>query len=103
MSNVSEEVAKRILERKCLWLCRMAPSDIQKIHIVDMKNKYNPLGVNLDIVETAAVFACLPVTFQGDSDGKKAAFRDDVMQTLKDMMSDHAQAACICARATSLL
>jgi hypothetical protein len=63
VGNVSEEVAKRILERKCLWLCRMAPSDIQKIHIVDMKNKYNPLGVNLDIIETAAVFACLPCHF----------------------------------------
>lgn len=88
VSNVSEDVAKRILERKCLWLCRMAPADIHKIHIVDMKNKYNPLGVNLDIVETAAVFACLPVTFQSDNDGKKAAFRDDIIHTLKDMISD---------------
>ncbi len=87
-SGVSEEVAKRLLEKKALWLCRMAGEDIGRIHVVDLVNKYNPLGTNLDIVELAAVFACLPTVFASDSDGKKAAFRDDIIQTLKNMMTE---------------
>ena len=86
--GVSMDVAKRVLEKKALWLCRMKDTDISRIHIVDLLHKYCPLGVNLDIVETAAVFACMPEYFSADTDGKKEKFRDDLISTLKEMISD---------------
>ena len=87
-SGLSMDVAKRVLEKKALWLCRMKDTDIGRIHIVDLLNKYNPMGTNLDIIETAAVFACMPEYFNGDTDGRKEKFREDMIVTLKGMMND---------------
>ncbi len=87
-SGLSMDMAKRVLEEKALWLCRMKDTDISRIHIVDLLHKYNPMGINLDIIETAAVFACMPEHFNGDTDGRKEKFREDMIATLKGMMSD---------------
>ena len=71
----SLRLAKRMLQKKALWLVRMQPQDIAKIHFAELMNKYNYEGNNLDVVELAAVYASLPERFLNDHNEKKAQWR----------------------------
>jgi hypothetical protein len=91
--GLSEPLAKRLLSKTCLWLVRMNPEDIQKLHDADLFNRFgqlvtttifisfhqpaqpyltlpytrfNPQGQGLDVVELTAVYACLPAKFLDD-------------------------------------
>eukprot|EP01038_Epipyxis_sp_PR26KG_P010062 gene10062-13522_t len=87
--GLTPEVAKRILQKKCLWLVRMSTAEIARLHESDLLNRYNSAGQNLDIIETAAVFASLPDTFSNDTTGKKSEWRDVLEFHLKKMLKDH--------------
>lgn len=74
-------IAKRVWSKKALWLTRISPSRISRLHIADLQTKYSTQG--LDEIELRAVFAALPVTFENDGKGDKAAWRDSVLQSLQ--------------------
>lgn len=83
----TQDLVQRIYSKRCLWLCRMSEDEIQAIHFVDLFSKYDPSGQQLDVVETSAIFACLPTTFLYDSNGKKAEFRFNIIRNLKELFA----------------
>jgi hypothetical protein len=80
-------LAKRFMQKKCLWLIRMSESYISKLHYAELQGKYSVEGNNLDIVETLAVYASVPVKFANDGNGKKALWRKSLEDTVKKLMS----------------
>ena len=58
--GLSEDLAKRILQRKCLWLVRMSSAEIAGLHHADLYGRFNSTAQHLDIIETAAIYASLP-------------------------------------------
>jgi hypothetical protein len=58
--GLSEDLAKRILQRKCLWLVRMSSAEIAGLHEADLYGRFNSTAQHLDIIETAAIYASLP-------------------------------------------
>jgi hypothetical protein len=87
--GLSQEICKRILQKQCMWLCRMSASEIARLHESDLYGRYNSTGQSLDIIETAAIHASLPTIFNNDSSGKKQAWRDNIEETLKQMLLDN--------------
>jgi len=81
----SKALAKRIFEKKCLWLTRVDPVSVSKMHISDLGGKFNPLAQNLDIVELAAVYASLPEKFQAED---KVKFKINIFEQLKKMHAE---------------
>jgi hypothetical protein len=80
-------LAKRLMQKKCLWLIRMSESYISKLHYAELQGKYSIEGNNLDIVETLAISACVPVKFPNDGNGKKALWRKSLDDTVKKLMT----------------
>ena len=74
-------IAKRVWSKKALWLTRIAPQRIARLHIADLQTKYSTQG--LDEVELRAIFAALPDTFDNDGKGDKAAWKDSLLQSLQ--------------------
>lgn len=84
--GLSNTLALRIWSKKCLWLLRMNPSDIEKrIHYADFAHKYSIQSQNLDIVEMAAIFAVIPSRFSNDVNGAKERWRAGLESNLKVM------------------
>lgn len=77
------EAAKRILERKALWLVRFTPEHVQKLHVAELLSKYSQQG--LDIMEMRAVYCILPKEFDNDSDGKKTEWVSMFRTKLKSL------------------
>ena len=48
--GLPKTIANRVWSKRVLWLLRMHPDDIKKIHIADLRSKYSNQG--LDIVGT---------------------------------------------------
>ena len=84
--GVSVALAKRLLNKKCLWLLRMSTATISTLHEADLMGRYNPQGQNLDIVELLAVYAACPTKFEIDSTGKKEAWRSALEESVKAIM-----------------
>jgi hypothetical protein len=80
-------LAKRLMQKKCLWLIRMSESYIGKLQYAELQGKYSVAGNNLDIVETLAIYACVPVKFPNDGNGKKALWRKSLDDTVKKLMA----------------
>lgn len=57
--SVPEVLANRFWNTKALWLICMHKDDIRKVHIADLRGKYNYHG--LDIIEMQAIWYSLPV------------------------------------------
>ena len=87
--GISAELTKRILQRQCLWLVRMSPQEIAKLHISDLQGRYNSLGQHMDIIETAAIFASLPDHFANDRDNSKYEYKQAVEENLRQMLIDN--------------
>jgi len=81
--------AKRLWSKKILWLVRAHPDNIRKYHIADLRGKYSFQG--LDIVEMRAVALAIPDEFDNDGDGKKAEWRDMLIQKLKELCDKDAK------------
>ena len=81
----SKALAKRIFDKKCLWLTRVDPVSVSKMHISDLSGKFSPLAQNLDVVELAAVYAALPEKFQAED---KVKFKIDIFEQLKKMHAE---------------
>lgn len=87
--GISAELTRRITQRQCLWLVRMSPQEISKLHISDLQGRYNSLGQHMDIIETAAIFASLPEYFANDRDNAKYEYKQAVEENLRQMLIDN--------------
>jgi hypothetical protein len=87
----STEFAKRLMQKKCLWLIRCEPSDIEKLHEADLMGRFTFEAQGLDIIELAALFAAVPEKFSSDSTGRKQNWRNNLEFSLKKLLSDKAQ------------
>jgi hypothetical protein len=88
MAGLSTALAKRLFEKKCLWLLRTDPSDIAKMHGADLCGMYSYDGQQLDVIELCAVYGCLiDVSFESDIGGRKQKFRSDLEAAVKRMLS----------------
>ena len=84
--KVAKDLASRLYSKKVLWLLRVPKEEIDKVHEADLLNKYSFQGQGLDIIETAALFAAVPATFNQDSVlKKKEEWRASLMQSLRKM------------------
>lgn len=69
--GLSRALVNRIVKKKCLWLIRMEPGYISRLHEADLLGTYSPACQQLDIVETTAIYGCLPEKFSNDASGRK--------------------------------
>lgn len=81
--QLPESVANRIWEVKGLWLICMHKEDIKKIHIADLRGKYDFHG--LDLREMQAVWYALPIWDEA-IDVAKAEWREG-FKTKMDWMA----------------
>ena len=79
-------LARRILNRKCLWLVRMSEVEIAKLHVGVLTGQYNPEGQSLDIVELVAIYSSLPTSFIADSGAKKLEWRLRIENSVKEVI-----------------
>lgn len=84
--GLTPECAKRVLTKECLWMVRMSPDEISRLHEADLITRFSMGGQILDIVETAAIYASLPTEFPNDPTGRKIDYRISVEDTLKRML-----------------
>ena len=87
--GIQAELAKRIVQRQCLWLVRMAKVEIARLHESDLMGRFNSIGQQLDIIETAAIYATLPDKFSADPSNKKQSWRDQVEDNLRQMLLEN--------------
>ena len=94
-AGLSPQLAKRIFSKMCLWLVRMSPEIISRLHEADLINRYSPDAQKLDLVELAAVYESLPAVFLNDTTGRKQQVRmkleDDIHKLLEEILrvDDH--------------
>jgi hypothetical protein len=84
--GMKKALVRRIFTKKCLWLVRMHPEAIAKLHEAELIGRFNPIAQNLDIVELAAVYAALPTTFHKDPMGQKMKWKLSIEEKLKEMV-----------------
>ena len=84
--DLGVDVIRRLHEKKCLWLCRLSASDIDRLHEIELRDRYNPTAENLDIVELSAVYAAFPEHFSSDPSGKKLELKLAIMQLLQRLL-----------------
>lgn len=87
--GISEKLAKRLFQKKVLWLLRLESNKINSIHEVEFQTKYVFQAQGLDIVEIAAIYAILPIKFTNDLSGKKEKWRVSLEMLLKAMIRDY--------------
>jgi hypothetical protein len=67
----------------------MSKAEIASLHESDLVGRFNSSAQNMDIIETAAIYVALPETFNGDEQGRKAAWRDTIEENLRRMLQDN--------------
>jgi hypothetical protein len=87
--GLSPELAKRVLQRQCLWLTRMSKTEIATVHESDLVGRFNSSAQLMDIIETAAIYIALPDKFNADESGRKAEWRDNIEENLRRMLQDN--------------
>jgi len=90
--GLSADLSKRILQKQGLWLVRLDPVAISRLHESDLYHRYQPSL--LDVTELAAVYAVLPEVFMNDSMGKKLEWKENIYTSLKRMLADR-DAGCL--------
>jgi tetratricopeptide (TPR) repeat protein len=80
-SKLPKVIARRIWTKKALWLTRISPQKIARLHIADLQTKYSVQG--LDEIELRAVYGCLPLNFENDGKGEKLAWKNSIWQSLE--------------------
>lgn len=87
--GLSSDLAKRLLQRQCLWLVRMSRDEISRMHESDLLGRFNSLQQNLDIIETAAIYASLPDEYINDPRGLKKEYKKSVEDNLRQMLMEN--------------
>jgi hypothetical protein len=78
--GLSKALAARVLRVRALWLVRLAPTTIARMHVADLRGTYDARGLSLD--ELRAVHASLPAAWENDGDGKKAEWAEALREKL---------------------
>ncbi len=91
--GLSDDLARRLQQRQCLWLVRMGKDEIARLHESDLLGRFNSQQQHLDIIETAAVYASLPEEFRFDPNGRKKDWRLTIEDNLRQMLLDNDQDA----------
>ena len=84
-AGVPKSIADRVWSKKALWLLCMHPTDIPKVHIADLRGKYDCHG--LDIVELRALWHIVP-RWEGGS--PKAEWRRALKARLDELAAKEA-------------
>ena len=81
------KVAHRVSRTRALWLTRVHPDEIARMHASDLVN--TRATVTLDLVEARAVWRqCLRVNFaENDSDGRKQAWFEELERRVRTLVS----------------
>lgn len=87
--GITIDLAKRILQRQCLWVVRMSTEEISRLHESDLLGRFNSQQQNLDIIETAAIYWSLPREFPVDPTGKKLEWRNAIEDNLRKMLLEN--------------
>ena len=82
-AELPEKIAERVFSRKILWLVRADPSMIVKVHIAELKTKFQAHSLDLD--EIRAIVSILPAAFENDADRKKMEWKDKLVERLREM------------------
>lgn len=61
---------------------------VSRTHVVELKSKF--VANDLDLVESRALHGCLPLKFENDADGAKAAWRAGFKTRLVDLVRQEA-------------
>ena len=85
------KVAHRVSRTRALWLTRVHPDEIAKMHASDLVN--TRATVTLDLVEARAVWRqCLRAPFADhDSDGRKRAWFEELERRVRTLVSKEAE------------
>ena len=83
--GITQELAKRICTKKGLWLTRLSPDSIARLHFADLTGTYGYEQQGYDIVELSAIFASLPEKFESDGKGDKRLWKEKLLNKLKTM------------------
>ncbi|CAH0372306.1 unnamed protein product [Pelagomonas calceolata] len=85
------KVAHRVSRTRALWLTRVHPDEIAKMHASDLVN--TRATVTLDLVEARAVWRqCLRVNFaENDTDGRKRAWFEELERRVRTLVSKEAE------------
>jgi hypothetical protein len=89
--DLPPSIAKRVWARKVLWLTRMTPLNISRLHVADLQTKYSVQG--LDEVELRAVWYALPERFDNDPSKVKASWKEAILANLRSKKSVSSEAA----------
>ena len=88
LEGLRKDLAKRLLQKKCLWLVRMDPVHIERLHEAELTMAYGFEGHGLDLVELTAVYASMPRGgFPNDALGKKKQYLTRLEDSLKAMIA----------------
>jgi len=85
------KVAHRVSRTRALWLTRVHPDEIARMHASDLVN--TRATVTLDLVEARAVWRqCLRVNFaENDSDGRKRAWFEELERRVRTLVSKESE------------
>ena len=87
-AGLSQQLPKRIFNKKCLWLIRMSPDEISRLHEADLLNRYSPEAMKLDLVELAAIYGSLPAVFLNDVTGRKQEVRVRLEDNIHSLLAE---------------
>jgi hypothetical protein len=83
-------LALRMATKPCLWLVREKADFIMSLTSHDMTTRFDYSKQGLDIVELAAIYACLPTRFddeeEAEDDGRREKWRSTLEYQLKRLM-----------------
>ena len=88
LPGMHKSLAKRISRKRALWLLHTPPADIAKFHAADLMIKYTVNG--LDFRELKALYAVVPEEMENDGDGRKAEWREQLREKVKEFSNKHA-------------
>ena len=90
VDHSSKPIAKRLFANKILWLLRLDPERLKRIHPVDLRDRY-VLNSGLDLIELRAIFfAVTKVDFvANDHTGAKKTWLTNLRTKLKSLLASN--------------
>ena len=81
-------LAKRIFRNKAIHIIHYPKNMLRKMYVSDLINKFD-IGSSLDLIELRAIYSSLPIEFDNDNDGQKAAWKERIRSQLVNMVRNN--------------
>jgi hypothetical protein len=81
-------MAKRLLEKKSLFLLHLEEKALKSVHIADLRSKYSYDSQGFDLVELAAIYIGLPVEFENDGQKLKKDWKIGLETKVKQLFDN---------------